>query len=100
MQTAPRTLTVPAAGVMATSPATAPVHTPTVVGFLLCTQSISIHVIAATQVAKCVTRKALAAIPSACRPLPALKPNQPSHRKAVPMNTKVTLCGLIGCPTR
>lgn len=33
MQTAPRTLTVPAAGVMATSPATAPVHTPTVVGF-------------------------------------------------------------------
>ena len=96
MKKAPVRSTVPAAGVMATSPDTAPVQTPTVVGFLLCIQSMAIHVRAATHVARWVTRKALAAMPSACRPLPALKPNQPSHRKAVPMKTNVMLCGSRG----
>ena len=51
IQNAPSRSTVPAAGVIATSPATAPVHAPTVVGFLLHIQSIAIQVTAATAVA-------------------------------------------------
>ena len=71
-----------------------------VVGFLLHIQSMTIQVIAAVAVAICVTIKALAASPSAHSPLPALNPNQPSHKNEVPMNTKVTLCGVMGCPMR
>ncbi|CCY66268.1 uncharacterized protein BN467_00715 [Prevotella sp. CAG:1124] len=97
---APSRSVEPAAGVMATSPATAPVHAPTVVGFLLHSQSMAIHTTAAVAVAICVTRNALAAIPSAASPLPALKPNHPSQRNDMPMNTNVMLCGVMGCPTR
>ena len=96
IKNAPSKSTVPAAGVIATNPATAPVQAPTVVGFLLQIQSIAIQVTAATAVAICVTMNALAARPSAASPLPALKPNQPSHRKEVPRNTNVMLCGVIG----
>ena len=78
---------------------TAPVQAPMVVGFLLQSQSMTIHVIAAIAVATWVTRKAFAASPSAASPLPALKPNHPSHRNEVPMKKKVTLCGVMGCPT-
>lgn len=76
---------------MATNPATAPVQAPTVVGFLFTIQSMSIQVVAAAAVAIWVTRKALAARPSAARPLPALKPNHPNQRNDIPMNTKVML---------
>ena len=61
MQKAPKISVLPAAGVMATSPATAPVQAPTVVGFLFTIQSISIQVVAAAAVAIWITRKALAA---------------------------------------
>ena len=91
MQKAPKISVLPAAGVMATSPATAPVQAPTVVGFLFTIQSMSIQVVAAAAVAIWVTRKALAARPSAARPLPALKPNHPNQRNDIPMNTKVML---------
>ena len=100
MAKAPRMSVEPAAGVMATSPATAPVHAPTVVGFLLHVQSIIIQVTAAVAAATCVTRKALAASPSAPSPLPALNPNHPSQRNDMPMNTNVMLCGMMGCPLR
>ena len=100
MAKAPSRSTVPAAGVMATSPATAPVQVPTVVGFLFTSQSMVSHVIAAAAVAICVTRKALASRASAARPLPALKPNHPSHKNEVPKNTNIMLCGVMGCPTR
>ena len=91
MQKAPKISVLPAAGVMATKPATAPVQAPTVVGFLLTIQSMSIQVVAAAAVAIWVTRKALAARPSAANPLPALKPNHPSQRNDIPINTKVML---------
>src|SRR5574344_770952 len=95
---APSTPTEPAAGVMATKPATAPVHTPTVVGLRLTLQSMHIHVTAATHVARCVTRNAFESSPSAVSPLPALNPNHPSHKKAAPINTNVTLWGDMGRP--
>lgn len=91
MANAPTRSVEPAAGVIATNPATAPVHAPTVVGFLLHIQSIAIQVTAAAAAATCVTRKALAASPSAANPLPALNPNHPSHKNDVPINTIVTL---------
>src|SRR5574344_704616 len=98
MPTAPHPPPPPAPAVMATNPATAPVHTPTVVGFLLSIQSITIHVMAATQVQRWVTRKALASRPSAVSPLPELNPNHPSHNRAAPINTKGTFCAGIGLP--
>ena len=51
MQKAPKISVLPAAGVMATSPATAPVQAPTEVGFLFTIQSMSIQVVAAAAVA-------------------------------------------------
>ena len=91
MQKAPKISVLPAAGVMATKQATAPVQAPTVVGFLFTIQSMSIQVVAAAAVAIWVTRKALAARPSAAKPLPALNPNHPNQRNDIPMNTKVML---------
>ena len=81
---------------MATKPATAPVQAPTVVHFLLTTQSMAAQVTAAMHVAICVTKNALAARPSAAKPLPALNPNQPSQSNAVPKKTKGMLCGVMG----
>ena len=58
--------TNPAAGVIATSPATAPVTTPNIVGFPFHSQSISAQLRPAAAAAVFVTTKALAA--SAARP--------------------------------
>ena len=44
---------------------------------------------------KCVATKALEALPSAAKALPALKPNQPTHNRAAPMVVYVKLCGGI-----
>jgi len=91
MISAPPTLTKPAAGVMATKPATAPVLTPTTVGFLSINQSSKAHVSAAAAAATCVTISAFAAKPFAAKPLPALKPNQPTHNMEAPIITYVIL---------
>ena len=100
---APMALTDPEAGVIATSPATAPVITPRSVGFESRIQSIRPQAQAAAAVATWVTTKALAAEPSAATALPALKPNQPNQSKPVPSTAKGRLCGgdvWFGCPLR
>src|ERR1035437_3550673 len=84
---APGMPTNPAAGVIATKPATAPVLTPTTVGLLSINQSIMNHVKAAAAAAICVTIRAFPASPSAASPLPALNPNQPTQSKPAPITT-------------
>src|SRR3990170_3016037 len=87
--------TKPEAGVIATRPATAPAAAPTTLGFWAKNQLSSIQVKAAAAAAVLVTTKALAAWPLAAPALPALKPNQPNHRMAVPSTMYVTLLGSI-----
>src|SRR3712207_8448907 len=76
--------TKPDAGVMATSPAIAPVAAPTVEGLPVCAHDIRAQVTAAMPVAICVARNALLALDAAAPAEPALKPNQPVHRRAAP----------------
>src|SRR5208283_4857200 len=89
-------LTKPQAGVIATSPATAPVTAPRMVGVPLCHHSMIAQVNPAAAVAVLVVTKALAAKPSAANALPALKPNQPNHKSAPPKTANGRLCGRIG----
>src|SRR4030042_48650 len=87
------TLTKPAAGVIATNPATAPEQTPNIVGFPLRIHSIIAQLKPAAAAAVLVTTKAFTAKPFAARALPALNPNQPHQRKPVPSTPKGKLCG-------
>src|SRR5919109_2783293 len=87
--------TKPDAGVMATSPATAPLAAPSTVGLPRKSQSIAIQESAAAAVAVLVATKALVARPSAARALPALKPNHPTQRSDAPITLKGRLCGGI-----
>ena len=84
-------VTKPDAGVMATSPATAPEANPRVVGFFRMIFSQIIHERAAVPVAIWVAKKAYAAVPLAAAALPALKPNQPNHRIPAPSMVMVRL---------
>src|SRR5574341_2591884 len=88
--------TNPEAGVMATSPATAPAAAPMTLGFPASAQLANIQESAAAAAAVFVTTKALAAWPLAAAALPALKPNQPNQRIAAPSTMYVTLWGSIG----
>ena len=88
--------THPEAGVIATSPATAPVAAPTILGFPVWAQLLNNHVIAAVPVAVFVTTQALTVIPSTITSLPALNPNQPNQSIEAPKTTFGTLCGSIG----
>src|SRR5437879_4643677 len=88
------TPTKPDAGVIATSPATAPVAKPRAVGFLRTSHSSATHVSAAMAVAQWVATKADPARPFEATADPALKPNHPNHRSAVPINVMGRLCGL------
>src|SRR5438477_4288518 len=92
--------TKPLAGVIATSPATAPVAVAVALGFLCCAQLNIIHVRAAAAAAVLVTTKALAANGLAANALPALKPNQPNHKRAAPSRIKGTLFAVVGSPWR
>src|SRR4030042_5575773 len=94
MMRAPLMLTKPAAGVIATRPATAPEARPRTVGFLVCIHSVNIHTTAATAAAVLVLMKAAPANPFAASAEPALKPNQPNHRRPAPVTTRVKLLGL------
>src|SRR5215207_1115138 len=69
--------TKPDAGVIATSPATAPEAAPTVEGLPVCAHDIRAQVTAAMPVAICVATNALVAFVAAAAAEPALKPNQP-----------------------
>src|SRR5262249_46327845 len=91
--------TKPEAGVIATSPATAPLAAPRTVGFPLTTHSAYIHDSVAAAVAVLVATKALVASAPELSALPALKPNQPTHNNAAPITENGKLCGGIGsCP--
>src|SRR5215470_6609960 len=89
-------VTKPAAGVMATSPATAPDAAPSTVGLPRELHSVNIHASAAAAVAVFVVVKAWAARPPALSALPALKPNQPNHRRLAPITVIGKLWGGIG----
>src|SRR5512143_3166197 len=91
---APLTFTNPAAGVMATNPATAPEARPSTVGFLEWSHSVNIHARAATAVAVFVLIKAAPARPFAANAEPALKPNHPNQRSPAPVTTRVRLLGM------
>src|SRR5687767_6545827 len=88
--------TKPAAGVMATSPATAPEAAPSTVGLPRVIHSVNIQPRAAAAAPVLVARKALAARALASSALPALKPNQPTHSRAAPITVMGRLCGCIG----
>src|SRR6516164_785937 len=88
--------TNPAAGVMATSPATAPEIAPKALGLPLRIHSATDHPIAADAAAKCVATKALVARGPADRALPALNPNHPTQSRQAPMKLNTTLCGGMG----
>src|SRR5215470_10361730 len=87
------TPTYPDAGVMATSPATAPVTMPSTVGFPRCIHSMPTQVSPAMAAAVLVTAKALDASPLADRALPALNPNHPNHSSDAPITVRERLCG-------
>src|SRR3954452_8582327 len=88
-------LTNPAAGVIATNPATAPLATPRTVGLPWVIHSVNIHPRAAAAAAVLVATNAVTARPSAARALPALNPNQPTHRREAPITVNGRLCGVM-----
>src|SRR5919108_5540826 len=88
--------TNPDAGVMATSPATAPDAAPTVEGLPVCPHDIRAHVTAAMPVAIWVAMNALVAFVAAAAAEPALNPNQPVHSSAAPKTIIPILWGSIG----
>ena len=89
--------TKPAAGVIATSPATAPEIAPRALGFPLFHHSAVLQPRVAAAAPKCVATNALVARDPADRALPALNPNHPTHSKQAPMKLKTTLCGGMDC---
>src|SRR2546428_814371 len=93
VQIAPIGPTLPHAGVMATRPATAAVAPPSAVGLPRWTHSINAHVTTAVEAAVPVLRKASVASGLALSALPALKPNQPVHRRPAPIKQSGRLCG-------
>ena len=95
MINAPCGPTTPDAGVIAAKPAIEPVTIPSTVGFPFFIHSINIHVNAAVAAEICVTTIAVAPPPSAAKPLPPLKPNQPTQSIPVPATVIGRLCGII-----
>jgi len=98
MTSAPPTPTNPDAGVMATSPATAPQAAPRTLTLPLWRWLASTQVMVAAAAAVLVTMKAFAARPLAATADPALKPNQPNHRRPAPRTVIGTSCGSIASP--
>src|ERR1700759_2530613 len=88
--------TKPAAGVTATSPATAPEIAPRALGLPLRIHSAMLQPIAAAAVAKWVFTKALVARPLAATAEPALNPNQPTQSRQAPMKLRTTEWGGLG----
>src|ERR1051326_8661739 len=89
-------LTNPAAGVMATRPATAPEIAPRALGLPLRSHSAALQPMTAAAAAKCVATNALVARLPALRALPALKPNHPTQSRHAPMKLSTMLCGGMG----
>src|SRR5438552_16212182 len=81
---------------MATTPATAPEAAPSTVGLPRLIHSVNIQPSAAAAAPVLVAVNALAARPLASSALPALNPNQPTHRSDAPITVIGRLCGRIG----
>src|SRR5215467_1293523 len=96
MSNAAEGLTNPAAGVIATSPATAPEIAPSALGFPFRNHSAPTQPITAAAAPKCVAINALVARLPAPSALPALKPNHPTHKRQAPMKLSTMLCGGMG----
>src|SRR5215472_6273999 len=88
--------TKPAAGVIATNPATAPEIAPNALGLPLRSHSAAHHPSTAAAAPKCVAMNALVARLPELSALPALKPNQPTQSRQAPMKLSTTLCGGMG----
>src|SRR5512135_1687501 len=95
MTSAPNAPTKPDAGVIATSPATAPDAMPSTEGLPLAIHSANIHASAAAAVANWVTNIAMPARPFEATADPALNPNQPTHSSDAPISVSTRLCGGI-----
>src|SRR5947209_12818246 len=93
--TAPLGATNPQAGVITTSPATAPEQNPSTLGLPRSAYSSMAHMNEATAVASVVLMNALAAIPSGASALPALNPYHPTQSKPVPTMQSTMLCGAM-----
>src|ERR1043166_2022538 len=91
----PEAFTKPQAGVMTTSPATAPEQKPRMLGFPLRMYSAPAQTNDATAVASVVVINAFAATPSAATALPALNPYQPTQSIPVPTMHSTMLCGAM-----
>src|SRR5882724_7752633 len=96
MMMAARGPTKPQAGVMTTSPATAPEAVPSAVGFPRRNHSANIQPSAPGAAPELVARKAFAASPEASSALPALNPNQPNQSSPAPISVRGRLCGGMG----
>src|ERR1700739_3090228 len=83
--------TNPAAGVIATKPATAPEIAPRALGLPLRIHSAPPQPSTAAAAPKCVATKALVANPPADNALPALNPNHPTQSKQAPIKLSTTL---------
>src|SRR5882672_866182 len=92
--------TNPAAGVIATRPATAPEIAPSALAFPFLIHSATLHATAAPAAPKCVATNALEASPLADSALPALNQNHPTHNKHAPIKLSTKLCGCFGNPVR
>src|SRR5205823_13603049 len=86
-------LTKPAAGVMATKPATAPEMAPSALGLPLRNHSAPAHPTTAAAAAKCGATTALVARPPAANAPPAVSPNQPTQRRQAPTKLSTTRRG-------
>ena len=87
--------TKPAAGVIATKPATQPEAPPNTDGLPFEIHSAKVQPSTAAAVAKKVFTNASAAVPFASRAEPALKPNQPNQSSEAPVMTCTMLCGFM-----
>src|SRR5438094_2407821 len=95
MMTAPVGSTYPHAGVITTSPPSAPEQNPSTLGLPRNAYSSIAQVNEATAVASVVVMNAFAAIPSGASALPALKPYQPTQSNPVPTMQRTMLCGAM-----
>src|SRR5258705_3501440 len=84
--------TNPAAGVIATRPATAPEIAPSALGLPLRIHSAPVQPITAAAAPKWVATKALVARPPAVSALPAVETNHPTHSKHAPPKVSTALC--------
>src|SRR3546814_15457977 len=90
---APNGPELPAAGVTATRPAIAPEQAPSSEPLWPSARSVSIQNRTPAAVAVKVLMSARPAEPLASSAEPALKPNQPHHKRTVPLRVMVSECG-------